>query len=200
MKNSEITDAVILSAGFSSRMKSHKAFLYFENKKTFLEKIIGTYTEAGIKNIFVVINSEIESKAKDVLSGFHRNIRIRLILNESPEKGRFFSIRQGLQKSEGDFCFLQNIDNPFISAHLLTEMLNVVKDNSYVVPAFYEKEGHPLLLSSQIVKYLLSLTEDSHHLRKELSNFEKIKLQCMNEGILTNINSVEDYKKYFFYL
>lgn len=189
--------AVILAAGKSSRLKQQKAFLLFENEKTFLQKIAETYISAD--EIIVVINSAIEEKTKEVLSEFIQDGQARLVLNQYPGKGRFYSIKQGLQYAGGDFCFLQNIDNPFISTDLLVQMLNAVTEDGYVVPDYNGKDGHPVLLSKNIVKYLLSLKGDFYNMREELNNFAKTALPWQNENILANINTEEEYQNFFSY-
>ena len=188
---------VILAAGNSSRMNSPKPFLPFDDKRNFIEKIIDEYIAAGINDIFLIINADIERRMKLMLSNSYQSQKIELVVNQYPERGRFYSIQTGLGKVKTSSCFLQNIDNPFITMPLINEIMKAATDADYVVPAFQDKEGHPVLLSNEIVKHLVRLEGQDHHLRNELKHFSKAKVNWPYENILANINTREEYMKHF---
>ncbi len=56
--NTKKYSAIILSAGKSSRMGVPKFSLMFDDKSTFLEKIINAYADFGCEEIIVVLNNE----------------------------------------------------------------------------------------------------------------------------------------------
>ena len=197
MKRKPAFSTVILAAGNSSRMNFPKPFLPFDDKRSFIEKIIDTYMNAGIRDIILVINEKIEKRLRLLLSMNYEDHMIMLIVNRFPERGRFYSIQQGLKNVKCRFCFIQNIDNPFITEVLLNDMMKGAADANYVVPGFQNKEGHPVLLSNKIVRNLLLLKGDDHNLRNELKCFSKITVNWPNEYILANINTREEYRKYF---
>ena len=188
---------VILAAGNSSRINSPKPFLPFDDKRNFIEKIIDTYIAAGIDDIILIINTDIERKMRSILSKNYQSHNIELVINLFPQRGRFYSIQLGFQHINSSFCFLQNIDNPFITKPLLNEMMKAVIIANYVVPACRNKDGHPVLLSNDIVNQLLLLNGDDHNLRNELKCFSKVKVNWPYEYILANINTREEYRKYF---
>ncbi len=197
MKMDQSVSAVILAAGNSSRMNYPKPFLPFDDKSNFIEKIIDTYIAAGVSDIILMINADIERRMKLMLSNSYQSQKIELVVNRFPGRGRFYSIQLGLKSAKSSFCFLQNIDTPFISMPLLNEIMKAVTSSNYAVPAFQDKEGHPVLLSNEIVKHLLLLKGDEHNLRNELNYFSKIKVNWPHEDILANINTREEYMKYF---
>ena len=188
---------VILAAGNSSRMNSPKPFLPFDDKRCFIEKIIDVYIAAGISDIIVVINTDIERRMRLLLAEKYPSQKIGLVVNRYTERGRFYSIRLGLQYMKGNFCFLQNTDNPFITRSLLSEMMKVVTIGHYVIPACRNRDGHPVLLSNDIGNQLLLLKGDDHNLRNELRSFSKVKINWPYKYILANINTREEYRKYF---
>ncbi|HEY6062011.1 MAG TPA: NTP transferase domain-containing protein [Chitinophagaceae bacterium] len=197
MKMEAAFSTVILAAGNSSRMNSPKPFLPFDDKRNFIEKIIDTYIAAGIHDIILIISGDIERRMKLMLSNSYPSQKIELVVNRYPERGRFYSIRLGLGNVKTSSCFLQNTDNPFITMPLVNEIMKADTDSAYVVPAFRDKEGHPVLVSNEIVKHLLLLEGEDHHLRNELKRFSKIKVNWPYENILANINTREEYMKYF---
>ena len=188
---------IILAAGNSSRMKCPKVFLSFDKGRTFLEKIIDSYIAAGIDDIILLINEDVQKKIEKMLIDNYGDKEIKLIVNHFPERGRFYSIRLGLMQSETIFYFIQNIDNPFISASLLNRMIGISDKGNYVVPVFNNKKGHPVLLDKSIKKHILSCESGNGNLRLLLNGFNKIELAWRDEGILANINTQLEYEKYF---
>jgi CTP:molybdopterin cytidylyltransferase MocA len=197
MKTEPAFSTVILAAGNSSRMNSPKSFLPFDDKRNFVEKIIDTYIAAGIRDIILIISADIERRMKLMLSNSYPSQKVELVVNRYPERGRFYSIRLGLGAVKTSSCFLQNIDNPFITMPLINEIMKASANSGYVVPAFRDKEGHPVLISNDIVKHLQLLEGEDHNLRNELKQFSKIKVNWPYENILANINTREEYMKYF---
>ncbi len=197
MRSTNPVSVVILAAGNSSRMNYPKLFLPFDDGRNFLEKILEDYIDTGINQIILVISSIIEQSTRSILLAENLGNNIELVVNRFPEKGRFYSIQQGLKKVNSPLCFIQNIDNPFISSSLLREMIRASRAAGFVVPVCLNKDGHPVLLSYDIVGHLLSLNGHDHHLRNELNSFTKIQLAWPDENILANINTREAYRDYF---
>ncbi len=188
---------VILAAGNSSRMGCSKTLLKFDESKTFLEKIITTYLKLNIQKIVLVINNKIKEEVEETISKYLAEEKIILITNQSPEKGRFHSIKMGLRNINSDNCFIQNIDNPFISLNLLSNMIQMKNNCDYVVPVFQNKIGHPILINKKIQTTILSNIKTETNLRFVLLHFKKNEVQCSNKNILANINTMEEYYKNF---
>lgn len=197
MKKHEAVSVVILAAGNSSRMSSPKPFLPFDAERNFMEKIIDAYIAAGINDFVVVINENMERRLRLILSMNYKPYDIELVVNRYPEKGRFYSVQLGLKMVKNGSCFIQNIDNPFTTNGLLLNMMGMVTDDNCIIPAFNNKEGHPVLLSKGILEDLVLLKGDEHNLRTELNRFPKVKMDWPFEDILANINTREDYGNYF---
>lgn len=188
--------AIILAGGESSRMRQSKAFLKFDNKISFIEKIIKEYELAGIDKIIIVINDScLDPERQQVLAQFD-NIT-RLVYNKHPKKGRPYSLYLGLSLlNESDNCFVQNIDNPFVNSNLIRSMIPLIKKETYISPTYKGKGGHPVLLSSSICNYILNMKEDQVTLRDVLIKYKRINIPA-NASVLININTLTDYKQYF---
>jgi len=187
---------IILAGGESRRMEQAKAFLKFDKTKTFVEKIIDTYVKAGINKIILVINAFAIHSENEIIAS-HLDKKITIIYNRNPEKGRLYSLNLGLaemNKSKG--CFIQNIDNPFVSSRLLKKMIPLIKTDSYVSPTFNKRGGHPILISKSICDTISTNDDSSITLRDKLEKFTRIVMPA-NEQVLININTVEEYTKYF---
>jgi len=187
---------IILAAGMSSRMGVLKPFLKWDKHTTFLEKIISEYKLININEIIVVINNEVYKQIKKEIP---ENIEsVNIIINGTPEKGRMSSLKLGIQNfSKPTPCFIQNVDNPFVTAGLLTSLNHVIEPDNYIVPVYQGKGGHPVLLGTGIINNI-SLFEDPYSdLRKLLKNFKRIEVETDDKNILVNINTLNDYQKYF---
>jgi len=174
-------------------MNSDKAFLKI-NKLSFIENLIAQYRSAGINNIYIITNENLLDKIKDAFE----EDEIQILINPNPEKGKFGSILLGIREVKlSHFCFIQNIDNPFTDKSLIEEMCKAATKESYVVPVFDGRGGHPVLISKEIILELNGLTETGYNLRDVLSKYKKIMLNWHNRGILANINTIDDYREYF---
>jgi len=191
------TSVIILAGGESSRMKRSKAFLKYNDQLTFIEKITSTYQNADINRICLVINSKsLNDSEEKILLRLEKTISI--IYNHTPEKGRLYSIKLGISTFKNhENCFIQNIDNPFVSTELINKMIPLIKNGSYISPTYNQKGGHPLLLSNSICQHFKKKYDHNATLRTILSAFNKIQIQS-NKEILININNEEDYYNYFY--
>jgi len=173
-------------------MLSHKALLAFDAQHNFLQHIIFAYKAAGIDDIVVVKNHAIEIDEKIRDYG-----RVKFVENPRPELGRLFSLKLGIAALKDKFhCFIQNIDNPFVSSDLIRSLIGVKYHGDYIVPCYRQKGGHPILVSETILHTLLSATTYEQTLRDLLLPFIRQNLDVNDERCLWNINTPEDYEKY----
>ncbi len=186
--------ALILAAGQSSRMQQSKLQLAYDAQYSFVEQLINTYLAYGSREIVVVASKQDESyllsKERRFAGHFH------LVINPSPEKGRFSSVRLGMQQLQSvSGVFLQNIDNPFTHVSLLASLGQNTSEADYVSPTYKGKGGHPALLSEKIVGDIRGLSSDAYHLREFLQQYSRFRLDTENERILSNINTPEAYQE-----
>jgi len=108
------------------------------------------------------------------------------------------SIVTGLRRAGScDFAFIQNVDQPFISDRLLTRMMKAACRDAYVAPVFEGRTGHPVLLGRDIMEVLLGGTEDDLSFRDFLARYTMIPVAGGGAEIFININTPEDYRRYF---
>lgn len=187
--------AVILAGGKSRRMGCPKPYLDFEGK-TFVEKIISVYKTAGVENISVVLNRNyILPIWKKLLT--HLKKEVNIIVNENNIEGRFHSVKLGLGSLDKmNYCFIQNVDNPFVRTDLLHELYRNRNPNGYTVPIYEGKGGHPVLLSKSIAENILRIETVDISLREILSDFNRYDVSVNDPSILLNINTPDDYVKH----
>jgi len=187
---------VILAAGKSERMGNPKYALRFDEQNTFLEQIIYEYKKFGCRQIIVVMNSEgIRSKLTQKL--IKEKIAV-FVENSNPDKGRFLSVKLGLNSIKGDMpVIIHNVDNPFVNNATLELLINQLKPSSYCVPMCNDRGGHPVLISSEIKFVFLEIKNNKTILKNVLADFNRINVEVYDERVLRNINTIEDYLKWF---
>ncbi len=186
---------IILSAGKSQRMNFPKAFLFFNSEKTttFIEQIISVYLQFGCEQIISVLNPENFCTAKEL------NLKSDLVINNNFEKGRFSSIAEGTKELNPDnYCFIQNIDNPFITVSILEKIFMAREKNSYISPRYKNHGGHPILLSPQIITEIQAEKSENQNFRNFLQPFFRKNVYINNKAILININTQKEYNQFFY--
>ncbi len=189
---------VILAGGNSSRLNFPKPFLPFDSKHSFLEKIIYEYVHFGCKEIIIVLNkkffpSPYFNKIKDTFD-------VRLIINDNPELGRFYSINLGINSlHQNNFCFIQNIDSPFIDFELLNKLYNSKLAGGYCVPYYNNKGGHPILIDNKIIQRIKSESRIDLNIKDILKEYNRVEVHVQSDKCLANINTLDDYRLNFNY-
>lgn len=189
------TGALILAAGVSERMKRLKAFLPFDERLSFVEKIINTYVEWGCCEITLVMNPEAAGQLKTLehIPGF-----VKVVINDRLEYERFYSAKLGLRKMKKSYwCFLQNVDNPFLTKEILDQLHKEKQSDVYVSPVFDGKGGHPVLLGRKIIDHISQYPANDANLKEVLQQLKCRKVFVNDERVLININSMEQYEAMF---
>lgn len=186
--------ALILASGLSERMKQHKALLRWNDSTTFIEKIFGEFAAAGCERIICMINSLISPSC----ASFAVPNNVKFIVNPHPEYGRFFSVRTGLNEmKDSEYCFIHNVDNPFVNADVIEKLLAKRSSGSWCSPVFKGKGGHPVLVSNAIIRRIIKTEDLNTNLNQILDQYPKTILNVDNDLVLRNINTPDDYAKYF---
>ena len=185
---------VILSAGSSRRMGCHKALLPYDKDRNFVQKITSVYLEAGIEQIIVVVNEELLK----LISGNQIALseKVQLVVNESPDLGRFFSLQTGVKLIPRDnYCFFQNIDNLHSNLSLLHQLMLYTGDADVIKPVFDKQAGHPVLFNKRVTSRICSAEGSDIRIDAFLKQFKCKKIHVSDPGIRMNINTPEDYLK-----
>ncbi len=196
MINPENFSAIILAGGLSSRMNVHKTELSFDEKRNFLQKITEEYLNFDCREIIVVFNSENYKSYVD--KGLKLNDKIKIVLNNYPEKDRLYSLKIGISALyKTGSSFIQNIDNPFVTKETLMLLAENSDKADYIIPSYKKKGGHPILISEKIVKTIKETKEETGNMKTFLNHFKKYYADCGNKKITANINTISDYHLYF---
>lgn len=184
--------ALILSAGFSSRMGSFKPLLPLGGI-TVLEHSVSLFRSAGVDDIRVVTghrSAELEPLLK--------RLGVRTILNIRYREGMFSSVIAGTETigADVDSFFILPVDIPLVRPvtirWLLKERTLTASDVLY--PCFQGRRGHPPLISGRLAGSLASWS-GVDGLRGALAQWESRarEIEVPDEHILNDMDTPESY-------
>ncbi len=190
--NYERFSAIILAAGYSSRMNAFKPLLPIR-EKTVIERAIGIFE--NIKDIIVVTGHR-ASEVKHAL----QSSDVRIVENTEFASGMFSSVKRGVQcleKEKTDAFFILPADVCLIRPLTIRLLASAyIKNPGKIIhPCFDGKRGHPPLIPEELISPILESSAEKG-LMGILQNFEPIaaEIPVPDRHILSNMNSPEDYQ------
>lgn len=194
MRNKAKLSAIILSAGYSSRMGAFKPLLEFQGK-TALELIVNTFRACGIDDIVVVVGCRAE-EIMEKLNYLHVNWAV----NENYSNGMYSSVKTGVRKLMDDSqgFFLNPVDIPLIKKATVEDLkAEFLKgEKGIIYPVFKGERIHPPIISHTYVEYIL---EDSspYGLGNLLKQHEEdsAEIAVVDWGASKDMDTKEDYEE-----
>ncbi len=191
----EIPDALVLAAGFSSRMGAFKPLLLYDDK-TFIGQIIEKlqYTVRSITVVTGYNAAAVQSVVEDYATT--SIIPLYTVYNENYREGMLHSLKTGIRhlKSDADWILYHFIDQPHLPDTFYGEFIAQI-DNSFnwIQPSFNERGGHPLLLKNTLCDGILRL-EEGQTLKNmsHATGTKKRYWECPYPEILNDFDRPED--------
>ncbi len=186
--------ALILTAGFSSRMGRFKPLLPL-GTTTVLERVISTFQAAGVDDIRVVTGhraGEIEPVATAM--------GLKTVFNSDYDRGMFSSVTAGVRSlcPDQSAFFVMPVDIPLVAPDTVRGLIALwqEKQPAIVYPVFEGRRGHPPLISMAIRDHILSWP-GRQGLRGALEALEDPVLEFNTDDryILTDMDRPEDYEQ-----
>ena len=189
------TAAIILAAGFGSRLKSigSKPLLPCFGK-TFLELVVEKVININLDPILITNKIFAPDIQKLKLS-------VKTVINKNPEKGMLSSILIGLEELENncDGFFLCPVDFPLVKLETYQILLSAFFENKHhiIKPQFSNKSGHPIIFPQFLFEELktVPLEQGARFVTSKYSHQTSF-INVNDPGILININSPQMYQKY----
>lgn len=179
------TECVILAAGLSSRVGENKMMLKL-NEIPVIEHCVGAFYDFCSK-IIVVTGYYHEETAK----ALQKHEKVRIVRNKNYRQGMFCSVKTGIKLVEAERFFITPGDYPLLKKETINRMLWV--DSNFLVPVFKGIQGHPILLRSTLISFILAAETTS--LRACLKNTPRKELNVDDSGIITDLDTYSDYEK-----
>lgn len=196
--------AVILAAGYSSRMKAFKPLLDVGGVNA-LERLTSELRQAGVNRI-IVVTGYCREKLQPVLEKLH----VQEAFNKDYDRGMFSSIKTGLGRAaelwpEEKGFFLVPVDCPLISRRVIGALAGKAERSTdestdekgrFYVPVYEGKKGHPLLVprkfTDEICEYQgpggLKAVTDRH-----MEEMERVDVD--EESCLLDMDTPEGYEE-----
>lgn len=190
--------AIVLSAGYSSRMGQPKALLKLGDR-TVLERVVENFRVNGIKSVNLVTGhwrEEIEEAAG--------NLDLNTVFNADYDQGMFSSVTAGVE-SLPENCtafFITPVDHALFRRGTVILVLEAYAEGDYdiIFPCFKNQPGHPPLISAKLIPAILA-HDGSGGLRRVLDNYcEKnpdriLRLEVPDKHILFDMDTPELYSQ-----
>ena len=185
--------AIILAAGYSSRMGTLKPILKL-GKQTILNRAISLFQDLGIEDVIVVVGHG----ASQTIPIVH-DCGARAIMNRQFEQGMFSSVQAGVNalRPESEAFFVLPVDIPLVRSQTIRYLLKAYREGNskIVVPAFQGRRGHPPLISAGYRNEILSYCGDDGlrgFFRKHNRHSELVEVG--DEMILFDLDTPADYE------
>ncbi|MDJ0804633.1 MAG: nucleotidyltransferase family protein [Desulfobacterales bacterium] len=151
--------AIILAAGFSSRMAEFKPLIRI-GEKSFVEHAIALFRTAGIEDIVTVLGHRAPEVAPVVQRAASRGV-----INANYADGMYSSIKTGLKAIQPscDAFFLLPVDIPLVRPSTVRQLAVAFAKHpapSVCYPLFQSTRGHPPLINGELVGAILSYDGD----------------------------------------
>jgi molybdenum cofactor cytidylyltransferase len=193
MKPKTDMSAVILAAGFSSRMGNLKALLPL-GEKSILAHVVTLFKRAGITDMRVVVGY----RAAELMPVI-KELGAIPVFNPQYETGMLSSIKAGISSLPGKrgAFFILPVDIPLVRRLTVSDLLAAWKKGKKKIlyPAFSGRRGHPPLISLTLREKILSW-EGAGGLQSFLAQHEKeaADVPVADEHILFDIDTPRDYQ------
>jgi CTP:molybdopterin cytidylyltransferase MocA len=178
--------AVILAAGFSSRMGAFKPLMDLGGL-TALERCVRLFRDSGIDRVLAVTGhraAEVRAEAgRQGLPTTH---------NEGYEGGMFSSVRTAAAAMTGhDAFFLLPVDIPLVRPATVAALLDAY-DGRTAFPVFEGERGHPPLIPSGLIPAILE-HDGRGGLKSLLGQHPSLDVPVWDRGILMDADTVTDF-------
>lgn len=195
--------AVILAAGFSSRMGAFKPVLPLGDEAV-IARLLRVIKEAGIKQIAVVTGHNREELQPYIeTAGVGGVSQVVEVFNSRFEEGMFTSMQVGTATmSENlDGFFIIPVDCPLITSEVLTALMESFDPDKFSVACYRGKKGHPLLIPAKFRQEIIdhggknglkAITD------RDLSLMQRIETGF--EGVVMDMDTPEAYEEIKEYL
>ena len=185
--------ALVLAAGYSSRMNGFKPLLKL-GAVTVLERVIELFRGAGINDVRVVVGY----RATELILLLEQ-WGVRWVLNEKYPEGMISSIKAGVATIERnkDAFFVLPVDVPLVRRHTLPDLIQAYHGSgkAIIYPTFRGRRGHPPLISAGYADEILRW-EGSGGLRDFLKQKEHEAgyVEVADEHIVLDMDTSADYE------
>lgn len=186
---------VILAAGESFRMGSPKALLDIGGR-TFLEHCVDVLQSAGVTRVVAVLGADEQEIRRRV-----RLTSATMVTNSDWQSGQLSSLVAGLNALACDGlegAVVWPVDRPLVGPDVVKSLCDAFRSSGkgVVVPVYRGRRGHPVVFSVKLFDEL-KLADPAIGARQIVHAHpdEVAEVLTEVEGVVTNIDTPEDYRR-----
>jgi molybdenum cofactor cytidylyltransferase len=195
-----VLPAVILAAGFSSRMGRDKARLPIPGGGWFLSRLARTFLEAGCSEVMAVVGplgDEIHAAAA------RERLPVRFVVNPDPSRGQLSSLQEALAVLSGHEArglLMSPVDQPLVTPATVRRVIEEWARSAapIVRPSWGGRHGHPVLFDARVLGELRAadLSAGARAIVHRHAS-EARDVEVNDPGAFEDIDTPEDYRRVF---
>lgn len=179
--------ALIIAAGYSSRMGEFKPLLPFGDI-TALGHCVQLFRKVDVTDILVVTGYN-----NDLVEQEAQKLSVGTVFNPDFADGMFSSICTGIETLHNiDGFFLLPVDIPLIRPVTIETLKDNFTGDDVLIPTFKGEFGHPPLIPGYLKNDILSY-DGGGGLQKFLSSYPSTTTPVWDKAILQNMDTKDDY-------
>ncbi len=188
--------ALILAAGFSTRMKAFKPLLPLGRERTILSRVVRLWQRCGVTSICVVTGHKAESVEEEAA-----RLGCRTVRNLHPEEGMFSSVQCGIRyflqadrQAAVSWCAVHPVDIPLIQEATIAALCKRARSSQAdcLLPCHKGRAGHPPLLHARILADIAAFQGDGG-LRAAMQQLAQEYCEVTDPWLNTDLDRPEDY-------
>ncbi len=193
--NNNIT-ALIIAAGFSSRMKKFKPLLKYKGK-SFIQNIAAKFSL--ITNRIIIVTGYNSNLLEEHIAEWQPELKnkTQIIFNNNFEEGMFVSLKKGVENCKTNWLLYHFVDQPNIPEKFYYEFTQQSREEyDWLQPLYKGRKGHPIIFNKKVMEIILSGNDNSN--LKEISMHDDIKKkywECKFNEVLNDFDTVSDLDK-----
>lgn len=190
--------AIVLAAGYSSRMGDFKPLLPVGGQPA-IDCAVHLFRDAGIDDVSVVVGH----RADDLGPAVQR-LGVRAVVNPAYHTGMYSSVVAGIAAVADTVgaCFVLPVDIPLVRPATVASIVRAYRVGTPAVlyPVFAGRRGHPPLLSSTLFPEILT-GNGIGGLRALLDRHDDraAEVDVFDEGVLLDMDRPNDYRRMMAY-
>lgn len=181
-----MTQSILLAGGKSERMGENKLALTIDGKPLLCHTIDSVLP---LSSKVIVVTGKYHDEIIHLLEKYPDVICVN---NSRYEQGMFTSVKRGVEEVTEDFLILP-ADVPGVSSQTIASLIH--HNRGIIVPSYHENRGHPIVFQYRFKDALLNEPDDSN-LKRFRDRYDFDTLEVNDSGILRDIDTPNDYKRF----
>ena len=188
-----MTTAIVLAAGLSRRMGRPKLLLDLRGKPV-IRHTVERLAAAGMDEILVIVGPQ-----HDALERALGGLRIRLVVNPTPEVGQGSSVSAGIRAlAVGTTAVLIALgDQPGISVDVIRRLLAALRASgkSIAAPRYADGLGNPVIFAAEVFPELVALPGDRGARSVVEKDPNRLAVVDIASPMPSDLDTPEDYER-----